>query len=481
MRAPIVKYFRHIFVLWLLYQIIFYITGCNTVATTNVSFQSNQIEFEQSDRVMILAPHPDDESLGAAGIIQRAKSLNLAVKVVFLTCGDNNQLSFLLYRKHPVLAPSAVRKMGEMRMNEALNAGAILGLRKDDIVFLGYPDFGTLHILLQYWATNSPPFRSMLTRAREVFYEGALRKGAPYRAQEILFDLKKLIQTFQPTFLFTSHPSDLNPDHQALYAFTHIALMELELEGKLPKKPKVLPYLVHFNKWPNPKKMIASLEASPPVPLARLNEWHVLTLSENEIEKKHQAIKAHRSQYAYSKTFMESFVRKTEIFGDLPSIQISEGSPPLEVASEEIDEEPPPAIENEKEKFVDIETCFIKEEKDVLIFTLSFRRPLVAEGTAYLYCFGISESKSFIAMPKIRVKIGVLNYDLFDGGRKIERSAIELKRNFKSIQVKIPIALLGNPDQLLVSTSTYLDELPLDWTGWRFIKLNNKKDIHQNN
>ena len=40
--------------------------------------------------------------------------------------GDNNELAFLLTRKHPVLMPGAVRAMGSMRQEEALAATAQL-------------------------------------------------------------------------------------------------------------------------------------------------------------------------------------------------------------------------------------------------------------------------------------------------------------------------------------------------------------------
>lgn len=70
---------------------------------------------KQGDRILVLAPHPDDEVLGCGGILQEAAGRGLPLRVAFLTNGDNNELSFILYRKHPVLMPGAVRGMGEMR------------------------------------------------------------------------------------------------------------------------------------------------------------------------------------------------------------------------------------------------------------------------------------------------------------------------------------------------------------------------------
>ena len=75
-----------------------------------------EVTLEANDRILVLAPHPDDEIIGCGGIIQKALSMHLPIRIVFSTYGDNNQWSFLVYRKHPVFFPEAVRKMGLIRM-----------------------------------------------------------------------------------------------------------------------------------------------------------------------------------------------------------------------------------------------------------------------------------------------------------------------------------------------------------------------------
>ena len=60
-----------------------------------------------SDRIIVFAPHPDDETLGCGGIIQQAVAMKLPVRIVWLTYGDNNEWAFFLYRKRPVLMPEA--------------------------------------------------------------------------------------------------------------------------------------------------------------------------------------------------------------------------------------------------------------------------------------------------------------------------------------------------------------------------------------
>jgi len=46
---------------------------------------------------MVVAPHPDDEVLGAGGLIQQAVAAGAEVRIVYLTNGDHNQIAFKLY------------------------------------------------------------------------------------------------------------------------------------------------------------------------------------------------------------------------------------------------------------------------------------------------------------------------------------------------------------------------------------------------
>ena len=125
--------------------------------------------FDADDRILILAPHPDDESLACGGIIQRGVAQGLPVRVAFLSYGDNNEWSFMVYRKRLEILPWQVRAMGEVRHAEALAAAGTLGVPEKALNFLGYPDFGTLHIWCEHWG-SAPPFRSMLTHVTSVPY-----------------------------------------------------------------------------------------------------------------------------------------------------------------------------------------------------------------------------------------------------------------------------------------------------------------------
>jgi len=44
---------------------------------------------DPGQRILIIVPHPDDETLGMAGIIQRAVELKRPIKVVIVTSGES--------------------------------------------------------------------------------------------------------------------------------------------------------------------------------------------------------------------------------------------------------------------------------------------------------------------------------------------------------------------------------------------------------
>ena len=49
-------------------------------------------------RVLVLAPHPDDETFGAGGLIQQAVTAGAALRVVFATDGENNGMQWTFER-----------------------------------------------------------------------------------------------------------------------------------------------------------------------------------------------------------------------------------------------------------------------------------------------------------------------------------------------------------------------------------------------
>ena len=90
-------------------------------------------------RVLVFAPHPDDEVLGTAGLIRRVVEGNGSVRVVFMTGGDGFAAGVTRETHSPHPSADDYRWYAQRREEEAARSLATLGVRRDQIVFLGSP------------------------------------------------------------------------------------------------------------------------------------------------------------------------------------------------------------------------------------------------------------------------------------------------------------------------------------------------------
>jgi len=423
------------------------------------------------DRIIVFAPHPDDETLGCGGIIQQAVAMKLPVRIVWLTYGDNNEWSFMLYRKHIVVMPEAVRLMGEVRHHEAIEAAKILGVDTNQLAFLGYPDFGTLTIWYRHWA-NRPPVQSMLTKVTNVPYADAFRPGALYKGEEILRDLESNLSDFKPTKVFVSHPSDRNVDHQAMYLFTRVALWDLENQIH----PDIYPYLVHFAHWPSPRGLMPARPNLPPAWLSDAIKWGIVPLSQQQVQFKETALRAHRSQVESSGHYLLSFVRANELFGDFPPVilPVSPGADQLAAGAGRLERSPQhqeQLTEEERAGFVGIEQVHTRRDADSLTLTVHLSKPLGGAVSASVFAFGYRDNWPFEMMPKLRINVGELRHEVLDQTHKLPPDTIRFQRHDKELTFRIPLKAMGDPQRVLTCVHTYLGEDPLDWAEWRILEL----------
>ena len=52
--------------------------------------ENENLKIKENERIIIFAPHPDDEILGCAGLIQKVLKKKGKVWIVYLTNGDHN-------------------------------------------------------------------------------------------------------------------------------------------------------------------------------------------------------------------------------------------------------------------------------------------------------------------------------------------------------------------------------------------------------
>jgi LmbE family N-acetylglucosaminyl deacetylase len=427
-----------------------------------------KLTLNAADRLLILAPHPDDEVLGCGGIIQQGVALGLPIRIVFLTYGDFYEWSFIRYEKRPVVTPRGVRGMGEIRHREALAADATLGAPAADLIFLGYPDFGTLTMWYRAWG-GARPVRGLLSRATAVPYRDAFRPGAPYKGDEVLKDLTTILREFRPTKVFVSHPADHHPDHKAFYLFARVALFDAA-----PEVPaRVYPYLVHHTKWPVPSGRHPSEPLEPPELLKDRIPWEVVALDGRQADVKEAALKKHKTQYETTPRFLDSFVRRNELFGDFPPIVLSgPGAPPPASVSRESEGLTPVAHE-EQAHLVGVVAWTAKVEGARLVFSIRLSRPLAREVGCSVYLFGYRGGTPFPEMPKLHVALGELTQKVFDGGREVASRDIQVHRAGHDIEVRVPLPALRRPQKVFASAQMHAGLVPLDWTSWRILEIAN--------
>ncbi len=437
------------------------LAGCRTLvpaAPASVP-QAGPVALQESDRILVLVPHPDDEVLGAGGVLREAARRGLPLRVVFLTNGDSNEWSFLAYRKRPVLMPGGALTMGTIRHQEALAAATALGVASRDLTFLGYPDYGTLDIWRSHWAL-SPPDRGRLTRARAVPYPTAFRPGAPYKGEEILADLETILRDFKPTRIFVSHPADHHPDHAALYLFTRVALWDLQGEVSAT----VHPFLVHYPGWPRAKGVRPDQELSPPDRLLAGFRWQSRDLDPEAVATKRLALAEHRTQYGYSASRLLPFVRPNELYGDLTVPVLAAGGGSVRL----LDAAAGPEAASDS---VDLQGLTVRRTRDRLEIEMELQEPLTEGSAVSLSALGYRSDVPFAAMPKLEVRIEPHAWTVRDQGRALPRSAAWGGAQDRKLVARIPLASLNDPRRLFLQVRTGSRRSALGQTPWWIVEL----------
>ncbi|MCA9772101.1 MAG: PIG-L family deacetylase [Myxococcales bacterium] len=225
---------------------------------------NDPLEVHPSSRVLVLAAHPDDETLGAGGLIQRALAAGAAARVVFATSGDNNPWPQRALERRWRIGPAERARWGARRRAEALEALACLGVSSEDVVFLDYPDRGLTDLLLK-------------------------------RPDAWLDELARVILDWEPTLVVAPSVNDRHPDHSALA----VAVALLRFRRTEDRAAwALLSYGIHGPRRGRSEDRTCRRSR----------------LSAEELEGKRRALLRHRTQLALSRRRFLRYVREEEIF-----------------------------------------------------------------------------------------------------------------------------------------------------------------------
>jgi LmbE family N-acetylglucosaminyl deacetylase len=176
------------------------------------------------DRVLVLAPHPDDESIACGGLLLAARAAGSARRVVVVTDGDNNPWPQRWIEKRWRIDAAARARWGARRRAEAQAALDVLGVDAGERHFLGLAD-------------------SELT---------ALLVGGTRLDDEIA----KHIEQFRPTHIALPALEDRHPDHSAVHVATRLAVARATTPA-----PSLLCFAVHGAKAGEGAIVVALTEA----------------------------------------------------------------------------------------------------------------------------------------------------------------------------------------------------------------------------
>ena len=221
----------------------------------------------------VIAPHPDDETLGCGGLIAQARSEGREVRVVILSDGSGS---------HPGSRDYPPERLRIVRRQESIAALEMLGVRRQDIHLLDIKD------------GRVPAAGGELTAvAKEVLSIVRSMEGEPGR----------------PGTMAVTWRDDPHPDHQAAYAIA------LQVHLWLPALK-----LIEYPIWESDEA--GAVEVGDGMSGYRLD-------IAGQVELKHRAILAYRSQVTdlisdapgagpLAEAFLERFRRPYEVFLDLP-------------------------------------------------------------------------------------------------------------------------------------------------------------------
>jgi LmbE family N-acetylglucosaminyl deacetylase len=147
---------------------------------------SETLRLTGSDRLLIIAPHPDDESIAAGGLLQIADAAGAAVRVLVLTDGDNNPWPQRWIEKRWRIDAAARARWGARRREEAEAALNLLGVARTDVRFLALPDMGITDILMR-------------------------------NDRDVMSVIRDEASSFAPTVLVAPSLADRHPDHSAAF------------------------------------------------------------------------------------------------------------------------------------------------------------------------------------------------------------------------------------------------------------------------
>ena len=229
-----------------------------------------------ADRLLVLAPHPDDEIVSNAGLIQAARAAGATVWIVWATDGEQNPWAQLVHEGRWPTSAADHAHWGALRRGESRRALESLGAADAGQSWLGFPDGG----LTRQWMSGD---------------------------ERLADSLEQIVREFRPTIVSAPSMFDDHPDHNLMALAAVVALSRVPDPAT---RPRLVTYLAHRDELA-------------PDPTLRLS------LSTAERERKLHAIDCLSSQLHWRRREFTALADTVECFG--PPDSLAAGRPPHRV------------------------------------------------------------------------------------------------------------------------------------------------------
>ncbi|WP_343124658.1 PIG-L deacetylase family protein [Rhodanobacter sp. C05] len=219
--------------------------------------------FSGQTRLLVIAPHPDDETIATGLLIQQVVAAGGEVRILLLTAGDNNPWPQRWLERRLWIRDADRQRWGQRRQAEMRQAMQQLDLPESALECMGWPDMGLNACLLQ-----------------------------PESLAVSL--LATTIGRFRPSLIALPSIDDRHPDHGAAHVLVRLAL------ASQAAAPQLLTYLVHGH--------------------ARHAGFVEIEGSREQMMNKLAALDAHESQMALSGQRMRRLAMRAESYLTVPAV-----------------------------------------------------------------------------------------------------------------------------------------------------------------
>lgn len=417
-------------------------------------------------RILVVSPHPDDEAMGSSGLIMQSLRAGKNVRVVIVTSGDGFR-RIAPHSRPSSTAPPPFIRLGETRARESLTALSLLGLPAADVVFLGYPDGSMAGLWSGPWDSSHP--KRGTNGKTSVPYDFALRPGAAYTGSSVATDLASVIASFSPSAVVYPDAEDENADHSSINAFTQYALDAAGYRG-----PRYT-YLVHRGHFPFPWSYLPRAWLRPPQALRSLGTvWLSYPLAPDVEVTKERALDAYATQRRAIEPFLGAFVRRNELFADIPPARMSTveatasldatvmpgvvirdpvGDTVMRLLSGEADIRRVAAVDGLGDAWLGIDT------------RTPVSRSVTYRVRAFAFGDGVPPRTLEVTLRGSRAVMRV------SASADVATSAVDVRLAKGRVWVRIPASALAGARTFMVQAETSIGNAVFDRTAWRTIEL----------